>query len=146
MGLRIILNDQYSRYRLPIFVVENGLGALWYQVESESIHDHCRIDYIKKHIEQMKEAIGDGVDLMGYLAWGPIDLVSVSTSEMSKWYGFIYVDKDDNGNGSPDRSRKDSFFWYKKLIETNGEDLQIKKSKGMYVFPCSLNFEGQHNF
>ena len=123
VGLRIVLNDLYSRYRLPIFVVENGLGA-YDKVEADgSIHDHYRIDYIKKHIEQMKEAIGDGVDLMGYLAWGPIDLVSMSTSEMSKRYGFIYVDKDDEGNGSLDRSRKDSFYWYKNLIETNGEDL-----------------------
>ena len=78
---------------------------------------------LQKHIEQMKAAVGDGVDLMGYLSWAPIDLVSMSTSEMSKRYGFVYVDKDDEGNGTLERSRKDSFFWYKKVIESNGENL-----------------------
>ncbi|EFR88977.1 beta-glucosidase, partial [Listeria marthii FSL S4-120] len=91
--------------------------------EDGKIHDDYRIDYLRKHIEQMKEAIADGVDLIGYTSWGPIDLVSASTSEMSKRYGFIYVDQDDWGKGTLERSRKDSFFWYKKVIETNGEDL-----------------------
>lgn len=123
IGLRIVLNKIYDRYQIPIFIVENGLGA-YDKVEADgSIHDDYRIDYLRKHIEQMKEAIGDGVDLMGYLSWAPIDLVSMSTSEMSKRYGYIYVDKDDEGNGTLERSRKDSFFWYKKVIETNGEDL-----------------------
>ncbi len=85
-----------------------------------AIHDNYRINYLKAHIKQMYEAIEDGVELMGYTPWGCIDLVSASTSEMSKRYGFIYVDADDEGNGSYDRSRKDSFFWYQKVIETNG--------------------------
>lgn len=120
MGLRITLNKLYDRYQVPLFIVENGLGALD-KVEAEgSIHDSYRIDYLKAHIEQMYEAIEDGVELMGYTLWGCIDLVSASTSEMSKRYGFIYVDADDEGNGSYDRSRKDSFFWYQKVIETNG--------------------------
>ncbi|MED4074067.1 glycoside hydrolase family 1 protein [Priestia endophytica] len=123
IGLRVVLNELYDRYQLPLFIVENGLGA-YDRVETDgSIHDDYRIDYLKKHIEQMKEAIGDGVDLMGYLAWGPIDLVSMSTSEMSKRYGFVYVDKDDEGIGTLERIRKDSFFWYKKVIASNGEAL-----------------------
>ncbi|HBM3617297.1 TPA: glycoside hydrolase family 1 protein [Listeria innocua] len=122
-GLRWTLNDLYSRYELPLFIVENGLGAYDTVAEDGKIHDDYRIDYLRKHIEQMKEAIADGVDLMGYTSWGPIDLVSASTSEMSKRYGFIYVDQDDWGKGTLERSRKDSFFWYKKVIETNGEDL-----------------------
>lgn len=123
IGLRIALNDMYDRYQLPIFMVENGLGAYDKVEEDGSIHDDYRIDYLQKHIEQMKAAVGDGVDLMGYLSWAPIDLVSMSTSEMSKRYGFVYVDKDDEGNGTLERSRKDSFFWYKKVIESNGENL-----------------------
>lgn len=123
VGLRVALNDMYDRYQLPIFIVENGLGAYDKVEEDGSIHDDYRIDYLRKHIEQMKEAVGDGVDLMGYLSWAPIDLVSMSTSEMSKRYGFVYVDKDDEGNGTLERSRKDSFFWYKKVIGSNGEQL-----------------------
>ncbi len=123
VGLRIALNDMYDRYQLPIFIVENGLGAYDKVEEDGSIHDDYRIDYLRKHIEQMKEAVGDGVDLMGYLSWAPIDLVSMSTSEMSKRYGFVYVDKDDEGDGTLERSRKDSFFWYKKVIESNSENL-----------------------
>lgn len=122
-GLRYTLNDFYTRYELPLFIVENGLGA-YDKVEADgSIHDEYRIDYLRKHIEQMQEAITDGVELFGYTSWGPIDLVSASTSEMSKRYGFIYVDQDDDGNGTLARSRKDSFFWYKQVIETNGEEL-----------------------
>ncbi len=120
MGLRITLNKLYDRYQVPLFIVENGLGALDKVEADGSIHDSYRIDYLKAHIEQMYEAIEDGVELMGYTPWGCIDLVSASTSEMSKRYGFIYVDADDEGNGSYDRSRKDSFFWYQKVIETNG--------------------------
>lgn len=119
MGLRITLNKLYDRYQVPLFIVENGLGALDKVEADGSIHDSYRIDYLKAHIEQMYEAIEDGVELMGYTPWGCIDLVSASTSEMSKRYGFIYVDADDEGNGSYDRSRKDSFFWYQKVIETN---------------------------
>lgn len=122
-GLRYTLNDFYTRYELPLFIVENGLGA-YDKVEADgSIHDEYRIDYLRKHIEQMQEAITDGVELLGYTSWGPIDLVSASTSEMSKRYGFIYVDQDDDGNGTLARSRKDSFFWYKQVIESNGETL-----------------------
>ena len=120
MGLRITLNKLYDRYQVPLFIVENRLGALDKVEADGSIHDSYRIDYLKAHIEQMYEAIEDGVELMGYTPWGCIDLVSASTSEMSKRYGFIYVDADDEGNGSYDRSRKDSFFWYQKVIETNG--------------------------
>ena len=120
MGLRITLNKLYDRYQVPLFIVENGLGALDKVEADGSIHDSYRIDYLKAHIEQMYEAIEDGVELMGYTLWGCIDLVSASTSEMSKRYGFIYVDADDEGNGSYDCSRKDSFFWYQKVIETNG--------------------------
>ena len=123
IGLRWTLNDFYDRYQLPLFIVENGLGAYDKVEEDGSIHDDYRIDYLQKHIEQMKEAVKDGVDLMGYTSWGAIDLVSASTSEMSKRYGYIYVDQDDEGNGTLERSRKDSFFWYKKVIETNGMDL-----------------------
>ncbi|MCY8232050.1 glycoside hydrolase family 1 protein [Priestia endophytica] len=123
VGLRIVLNDMYDRYRLPIFIVENGLGAYDKVEEDGSIHDTYRIDYLRKHIEQMKEAIGDGVELLGYTSWGPIDLVSMSTSEMSKRYGYVYVDKDDDGNGTLERKRKDSFYWYKQVIASNGEEL-----------------------
>ena len=104
-------------------IVENGLGAVD-EVEADgSIHDSYRIDYLREHIKQMEIAIEDGVDLMGYTMWGCIDLVSASTGEMKKRYGFIYVDKDNDGNGTLARSRKDSFFWYKKVIATNGADL-----------------------
>ncbi|WP_414052970.1 glycoside hydrolase family 1 protein [Macrococcus animalis] len=122
IGLRTLLNDMWDRYQKPLFIVENGLGA-YDEVEDGKIHDTYRIDYLSKHIEQMREAVKDGVNLMGYLAWGPIDLVSMSTSEMSKRYGFIYVDKDDDGNGTGERIRKDSFNWYKNVIATNGEEL-----------------------
>ncbi|MEW4290607.1 glycoside hydrolase family 1 protein [Rossellomorea marisflavi] len=122
-GLRVALQDFQTRYGKPLFVVENGLGAYDTVEEDGSIHDPYRIDYLRQHIEQMKEAVKDGVDLMGYTAWGPIDLVSMSTSEMSKRYGFIYVDQDDDGNGTLDRSKKDSFAWYQQVIETNGEEL-----------------------
>lgn len=122
-GLRYLLNEVYSRYEIPIMVVENGLGAVDEIAEDGSIHDIYRIEYLRAHIEQMREAIGDGVDLIGYTPWGCIDLVSASTGEMKKRYGFIYVDKDDAGNGTLKRRRKDSFYWYQKCIETNGETL-----------------------
>ncbi|NLC96824.1 MAG: glycoside hydrolase family 1 protein [Erysipelotrichaceae bacterium] len=122
-GLRFYLNDVYNRYRIPLMVVENGLGAIDELIDGK-VHDTYRIDYLRKHIEAMKEAIKDGVDLIGYTMWGCIDLVSASTGEMKKRYGFIYVDKDNDGNGTLDRFKKDSFYWYKKVIETNGEDLE----------------------
>ncbi|MQW23522.1 MULTISPECIES: glycoside hydrolase family 1 protein [unclassified Lactococcus] len=121
-GLRIALNDLYNRYQKPVFIVENGLGAID-QFDGGQIKDSYRIDYLREHIKAMAEAIEDGVDLMGYTPWGCIDLVSASTGEMSKRYGFIYVDLDDDGNGSLERSRKDSFYWYKKVIQSNGIDL-----------------------
>lgn len=104
--MRITLNTLYDRYRKPLFIVENGLGAIDHVEADGSIHDTYRIDYLKQHIIQMKEAVKDGVELMGYTAWGPIDLVSMSTSEMSKRYGFIYVDLDDEGNGTLARSKR----------------------------------------
>ena len=123
VGLRITLSKLYDRYQVPLMVVENGLGALDKVEEDGSIHDQYLIDYLEYHVKQMYEAIEDGVDLMGYTWWGCTDLVSASTSEMSKRYGFVYVDADDQGNGSFDRSRKDSFFYYKDLIATRGANI-----------------------
>lgn len=123
IGLRVLCNRLYDRYQVPLFIVENGLGANDTVEPDGSIKDDYRIDYLRQHIEEMAKAIEDGVELMGYTTWGCIDLISASTSEMSKRYGFIYVDQDDEGNGSLDRSRKDSFYWYKKVIATNGEEL-----------------------
>ena len=122
-GLRWSLNEIWDRYQIPMMVVENGLGAYDQVEEDGSIHDSYRIDYLRQHIEQMAEAVKDGVELIGYTPWGCIDLVSASTGEMAKRYGFIYVDKHDDGTGTLARSRKDSFFWYKKVIASNGEDL-----------------------
>ncbi|WP_296971441.1 6-phospho-beta-glucosidase [Tepidanaerobacter sp. EBM-38] len=124
IGLRIALNNLYERYQIPLFVVENGLGAVDTVEEDGSIHDDYRIDYLRQHVKAIKAAvIEDGVECIGYTPWSCIDLVSASTGEMKKRYGFIYVDKDDDGKGSLARSRKDSFFWYKKCIETNGEEI-----------------------
>ncbi|KKK09271.1 MULTISPECIES: glycoside hydrolase family 1 protein [Bacillus] len=123
MGLRISLIKLYDRYQKPLFVCENGLGARDTLTPDREIHDDYRIDYLKQHIEQMKEAVKEGVDLMGYTPWGCIDLISCGTSQMSKRYGLIYVDQDDRGNGTLNRYKKDSFYWYKKVIATNGEDL-----------------------
>ena len=115
----------YDRYQKPLFIVENGLGAKD-EVETDgSINDDYRIDYLREHIAEMDKAINeDGVDLLGYTPWGCIDLVSASTGEMSKRYGFIYVDRDNQGNGTMKRSKKKSFDWYKKVIASNGEDLK----------------------
>ena len=124
VGLRVTLNTIYDRYEKPMFIVENGLGAVDTVEPDGSIHDSYRIDYLRAHIEQMEKAINeDGLPLMGYTTWGPIDLVSASTGEMKKRYGFIYVDKDNDGRGTLARSRKDSFYWYKKVIASNGSDL-----------------------
>jgi 6-phospho-beta-glucosidase len=122
-GLRIYLNRLYDRYQKPLFIVENGLGAVDEVKEDGTIEDDYRINYLKQHVEAMKEAIKDGVELLGYTTWGCIDLVSCSTGEMKKRYGFIYVDKDNEGNGTLDRKKKKSFDWYKKVIESNGEEL-----------------------
>lgn len=122
-GLRWSLNEIWDRYQVPVMVVENGLGA-YDEVEPDgSIHDTYRIDYLRQHIEQMREAVEDGVELTGYLPWGCIDLVSASTGEMAKRYGFVYVDKDNEGAGTLARSRKDSFYWFQKVIASNGVDL-----------------------
>ena len=124
LGLRWCLNWFNDRFELPMMIVENGFGAID-QVEAEGmVHDDYRIDYLGAHIREMKKAVvEDGVDLMGYTPWGCIDCVSFTTGEMKKRYGFIYVDMDDDGNGSMERSRKDSFYWYKKVIASNGTDL-----------------------
>ncbi len=122
-GLRYSLNELYARYQIPLMVVENGLGAKDLVDEDGCIHDNYRIAYLKSHIEAMAEAVKDGVDLIGYTPWGWIDLVSASTGEMAKRYGLVYVDKHDDGSGSLARKKKDSFFWYQKVIESNGEVL-----------------------
>ncbi len=120
IGLRVSLVDLYDRYRKPLFIVENGLGAKD-ELVNGTVDDQYRIDYFDAHFREMLNAIEiDGVDLMGYTSWGCIDLVSESTKQMSKRYGFIYVDCDDLGNGTYDRYPKKSFYWYKKVIETNG--------------------------
>lgn len=123
VGLRYSLNTLYDRYQKPIFIVENGLGAIDTVNESGEINDDYRIGYLREHINALKEAISDGVDVIGYTSWGPIDIVSASTGELKKRYGFIYVDKDDDGNGTLERRKKKSFYWYKKVIESNGESL-----------------------
>lgn len=122
LGLRITLNELYDRYQIPLFIVENGLGAKDEVEPDGTINDDYRIDYVRNHIKAMGEAIEDGVELMGYTPWGCIDLVSMSTGEMSKRYGFIYVDKQDDGSGTLERKKKKSFYWYKDVIATNGEN------------------------
>ena len=124
VGLRYSLNWFTDHYGLPLFIVENGLGAYDTMLPDGTVEDDYRIDYLRAHIEQMKKAVEeDGVDLMGYTPWGCIDLVSAGTGEMDKRYGFIYVDKHNDGSGTLERSRKKSFYWYKKVIASNGEDL-----------------------
>ena len=123
-GLRMSLNWLYDRYQKPLFVVENGLGAKDVVEADGSIHDSCRIDYLRSHIQAMKAAVEeDGVDLMGYTMWGCIDLVSASTGEMAKRYGFVYVNYQDDGSGDGRRLKKESADWYKKVIASNGSDL-----------------------
>ncbi|MCI5724075.1 MAG: family 1 glycosylhydrolase [Erysipelotrichaceae bacterium] len=122
-GLRYSLNDIYDRYQVPIMVVENGLGAIDKLEDDHTVHDDYRISYMKAHVKAMDEALQDGVDLIAYTPWGCIDLVSAGTGEMRKRYGFIYVDMDDEGKGTLNRYRKDSFYWYQKCIATNGEEI-----------------------
>lgn len=125
LGLRITMNNLYDRYQKPLFIVENGLGAVDIPDENGYVEDDYRIDYLRQHIKTMKDAVElDGVDLLGYTTWGCIDLVSAGTGEMKKRYGFIYVDKDNDGNGTLKRSKKKSFEWYKKVIASNGEDIE----------------------
>lgn len=124
LGLRISLCRLYERYHLPLFIVENGIGAVDTVEEDGSIQDDYRIEYFRSHIQAMKDAVEiDGVNLLGYTPWGCIDLVSAGMGEMKKRYGFIYVDMDDEGKGSLKRSKKKSFDWYKRVIASNGEDL-----------------------
>lgn len=125
MGFRITLHNLYDRYQLPVMIVENGIGAADEVAEDGQIHDPYRVDFFRSHIQAMKDAVDiDGVDVMGYTTWAPIDIVSAGTGEMRKRYGFVYVDKDDEGNGSLKRSKKDSFAWYQKVIASNGENLE----------------------
>ena len=127
IGLRIELNEVADRYdNMPVMIVENGMGAFDEVVVedgAERIHDLYRIDYLREHVKALGEAVDDGVNLIGYTWWGPIDVVSAGTGEMRKRYGFIYVDKHDDGTGDLHRARKDSFFYYQKVIASNGEDL-----------------------
>lgn len=124
LGLRITMNDIYNRYHLPLFIVENGLGAVDKLEKDGTINDQYRIKYLKEHIIAMIDAVReDGVELMGYTPWGCIDIVSAGTGQMSKRYGFIYVDLDDSGNGTNKRIKKNSYFWYKEVISSNGEKL-----------------------
>ncbi|WP_144356797.1 6-phospho-beta-glucosidase [Streptococcus pasteurianus] len=134
LGLRITMNTLYDRYQKPLFIVENGLGAVDV-VEDGKIHDQYRIDYLREHIKTLKQAVeDDGVELLGYTTWGCIDLVSAGTGEMKKRYGFIYVDRDNEGHGTLIRTPKDSFYWYKKVIATNGKDLLEKLTKFLIIF------------
>ncbi|RDU23917.1 6-phospho-beta-glucosidase [Anaerosacchariphilus polymeriproducens] len=127
-GLRHVLNTLYDRYQKPLFIVENGLGAVDQLVEDENgnktVIDDYRIKYLNDHLVQLAEAIEDGVEVMGYTTWGCIDLVSASTAELKKRYGFIYVDRNDDGRGTLERYKKKSFYWYKEVIESNGASLQ----------------------
>ncbi|MCE9926518.1 family 1 glycosylhydrolase, partial [Aeromonas media] len=123
LGLRITMNSLYDRYQKPLFLVENGLGAMDEINAAGAIEDDYRIDYLRAHISAMGDAIADGVPLLGYTSWGCIDLVSASTGEMSKRYGFVHVDRDDAGQGTLARRRKKSFWWYRQVIASNGEDL-----------------------
>jgi 6-phospho-beta-glucosidase len=129
-GLRYICNRYYDRYHLPLFVVENGLGAVDKLVKDKNgnftVEDDYRINYLNDHLVQLAEAIKDGVPVLGYTTWGCIDLVSASTAELKKRYGFIYVDRNDDGSGTLNRYKKKSFNWYKQVIATNGGSLQEK--------------------
>jgi 6-phospho-beta-glucosidase len=126
-GLRIVCNQFWDRWGKPLFVVENGLGARDELVEVDGVPtvlDDYRIDYLNDHLVQLGEAISDGVEVLGYTSWGCIDLVSFTTAELSKRYGFIYVDRNDDGSGSLERYRKKSFGWYREVIATNGASLR----------------------
>lgn len=126
-GLRYICNELWDKYQKPLFVVENGLGAVDRLVTDQdgnrTVEDDYRIEYMKNHLLQLEEAVEDGVEMMGYTSWGCLDLVSASTAELKKRYGFIYVDRNDDGSGTLERYRKKSFYWYKRVIETNGKSL-----------------------
>lgn len=123
VGLRISMIDMYDRYQIPLMIVENGIGNYDTLTEDGKVHDPYRISYFKEHLKQVGYAIQDGVACLGYTSWGCIDLISVSTSQMSKCYGFIYVDLDDYNQGSLKRYKKDSFDWYQEAIASNGASL-----------------------
>jgi 6-phospho-beta-glucosidase len=124
VGLRYVLNHFWDRHQMPLFIVENGFGAVDTAEEDESIHYPERIDYLRNHIKEMIEAVVyDDVELMGYTPWEIIDIVYFTTGEMKKRYGMIYVERDNEGNGTMERFKKDSFDWYRKVIESNGEKL-----------------------
>lgn len=123
LGLYYSLSEYWDRYQKPIFIAENGFGAMDQVEEDGRIHDEYRIAFLRKHIEQMKEAIKDGADIIGYLSWAPIDMISSSSNEMSKRYGYIHIDQDDLGYGTKERRKKDSFYWYQNVIRTNGGKL-----------------------
>ena len=123
IGLRVCLNEYWDRYQKPLYITENGLGAYDTIAEDGQIHDQYRIDYLRAHVEQMIEAYRDGVDLRGYYPWGPLDIISCSSSEIEKRYGFIYVDYDNTGAGTGRRMKKDSYDWYRRVVESNGRCL-----------------------
>jgi 6-phospho-beta-glucosidase len=126
VGLRLVLNQFWDRWRKPLFIVENGLGAKDVLVEGPdglTVEDDYRIQYLNDHLVQVAEALEDGVDVLGYTTWGCIDIVSASTAQMSKRYGFIYVDRDDDGSGTLARYKKKSFDWYAAVIRSNGSSL-----------------------
>lgn len=128
LALRYVCNELTDRYQKPLFIVENGIGLHDKVEEDGSIMDVERMQYLKEHVEMMAEAIKDGCEIIGYTWWGPIDIVSAGTGEMEKRYGFIYVDKQNDGTGSLKRIRKESFYYYKRIIESNGEDLELLQS------------------
>lgn len=122
-GMRYLLNELYDRYQKPLMIVENGLGARD-TLEGEAVHDDYRITYLRDHVRELKEAVLDGIEILGYMPWSAIDLIGLSTGTIDKRYGFIYVDTDNEGNGTFKRYRKDSFRWYKNVIASNGETIE----------------------
>ena len=122
-GLKYYLHELNDRYQIPLINIENGLRTIDKLEDDGTVHDPYRIEYMRSHIKAMSEAVDEGVNLFGYTSWGCLDLVSAGTGEVRKRYGFIYVDVDDKGNGTFKRYKKDSFYWYKKVCESNGEEL-----------------------
>ena len=129
-GLRYVCNILTDRYNMPLFIVENGIGLDEHKDENGEVHDRFRVTYVRDHLLQVQEALLDGCDIMGYLYWGPLDVVSAGTGEMRKRYGFVYVDRYNDGSGTLERSKKDSYEWYKHIIETNGEALEEQEPEG----------------
>lgn len=122
-GLRFVLNELYERYHLPIFISENGIGMRETLNDAQTVEDDYRIEYVRKHLLAVREAIEDGVEVFGYTYWGPFDIVAASTGEISKRYGFVFVDYDDDGNGTGALYNKKSFGWYKEVIRSRGQSL-----------------------